>query len=147
MTIFIAFISVICLTGLVWLANKILPFQICPICAGVSGTWLWLLIAYFIGIPIDPVLPAMLMGGSVVGVMYQIEKRLPTGRLPLLWKTLFIPAGFFSAYSILMQWWIALLGALAFLGIISCVFLLPKKNNGVHKESVDKLEKQMKNCC
>jgi len=43
MEILIFILSVLAITVLVWLANKILPFKICPICVGVSGTWVWIL--------------------------------------------------------------------------------------------------------
>lgn len=42
---------------------------------------------------------AMLLGGSVAGIAYQVEQRLPLERSPLLWKILFIPAGFVAAYA------------------------------------------------
>ncbi|RJQ28543.1 hypothetical protein C4571_03305 [Candidatus Parcubacteria bacterium] len=62
----------------VWFLNRYLPIRICPVCAGVSGTW-FLLTAAILGgllprgeffVPI-----AMLMGATVVGVAYQGEKR------------------------------------------------------------------------
>src|SRR3989344_7349181 len=103
MLITITAISILAVSGLVWLANRVLPFTICPICAGVFLTWVGLIIAYTIGYQIDLIIPALLMGGSVVGVVYQLEKKfrdLPVGRV-LLWKILFIPTGFVVAYGIL----------------------------------------------
>ncbi|MDP2664447.1 MAG: hypothetical protein Q8O97_00530 [bacterium] len=91
-------VSIAVITGAVWLVGKVLPFKVCPICAGVSGTWLWMLVALFLGYEIDLVIAAMLLGGSVVGIAYQLEKRLPAGHSPLLWKALFVPAGFVVAY-------------------------------------------------
>ena len=140
-------VSILGLAGFVWLANKIWPFQICPICAGVAGTWLWLLAANFLGYEIDLIIPALLMGGSVVGIAYQIEKRLPPSRSPLLLKTLFIPAGFIAAYAVLTWHWPALLFSLLFLLLISFIFLYPQKNRNVRKEAVEELEDKMKNCC
>ena len=147
MLITVAIVSILGLTGCVWLLNKIWPFQICPICAGVAGTWLWLLAANFLGYEIDLTIPALLMGGSAVGLAYQIEKRLPPSRPPLLWKTLFIPAGFIAAYSVLTQWWVAFLMSLAFLVIIAFIFLYPQKKRDIRKETVAELESKMKICC
>ncbi len=144
-------ISILAITGLLWLFNRILPFKICPICAGVSGTWLWMLAANFLGYQIDLAIPAMLMGGSVVGIAYQLEKKLRASgagwQTPLLWKTLFIPAGFIAAYGILAQQWIAFLAALVFLLPASFLFLFSGKKPGSHKEAVKELEKKMKDCC
>ncbi len=143
----IVIVSILIITGFVWLANKIWPFQICPICAGVAGTWLWLLAANFLGYGIDLVIPALLMGGSVVGIAYQIEKWLPPNRSPLLLKTLFIPAGFIAAYSILTEWWSVVFVSIALLVIIAFTFLYPRKNRNGREEAVKELEDKMKNCC
>lgn len=150
MLIAITLISILAITGLVWLFNRALPFKICPICTGVSGTWLWLLIAKFLGYEIDMIIPAMLMGGSVVGIAYQIEKRLPPNRSPFLWKTLFIPAGFVAVYSVLSSWWSAFIVLATLLTILTLRFVEQTKNISTPMEQnqeVEELEKKMKNCC
>ena len=160
MLIAIAISSIFGITLLVWLGNRMLPFWVCPICAGVLGTWIGLIIAHLSGYPIDLTVPALLMGGSVVGIVYQFEKKLPAGRSPLLLKTLLIPAGFIAAYSILVQWWGAFLVVLIFLLGMSFIFLSPKRNLSSRKEAVtppegnephslrrEELENKMKNCC
>lgn len=62
--------------------------RFCVICASVSLTWIGLLIAYRVGAFHDPVIVALLMGQSVVGIYYLAEKRLPERfhvfRLPFL---------------------------------------------------------------
>ena len=147
----ITIISILGITVLVWLANRMLPFQICPICAGVFGTWAGLLTAHLLGYPIDLVVPALLMGGSVVGIAYQLEKKLPvesaSWRAPLVWKTIFIPAGFVAAYSILIQWWGTFFVVYIFLLLVSFVFLSPRKQNAVHTGAVEELKKKMQDCC
>ena len=146
MLITITIISIIVVAGVVWLANKILPFTICPICAGVFLTWVWLIGAHIAGYQIDLIIPALLMGGSVVGVVYQLEKKfrdLPVGRV-LLWKVLFIPTGFVVAYGILERLPAVFLLAVIFLFLAS--LLLIRKTN-THSESVDGLEKKMEECC
>ncbi|MBI4217418.1 MAG: hypothetical protein HY603_01300 [Parcubacteria group bacterium] len=150
--IILTVISILAITCAVWMANKLLPFKVCPICAGVSGTWLWMLAASLLGYQIDFVIVAMLLGGSVVGIAYQLEKKLPAGsanwRTPLLWKTIFIPAGFVAAYGILTHQWIAFLAALAFLLLASFIFLFSTGDKpGPRKETVKELEKKMKDCC
>lgn len=156
MLLIITIASILILSFLVWLANRFLPLKICPICAGVSGTWIWLIIGYFLGYQIDVTIPAILMGGSVVGVAYQLEKKLlvksalPAGgwRTPLLWKVLFIPAGFILAYGILTKEWTMSFAALIFLLGISFLFLSKNsRRNSEQKETIEELKKKMDNCC
>jgi len=151
MFIVITTISILAITGFIWFLNRILLFKICPICAGVSGTWLWMLAAKFLGYEIDMLIPAMLMGGSVVGIAYQIEKRLSPNRSPLLWKTLFIPIGFVAAYSAILSWWAVFIVLATILAILALRFTEQKKSDKatfVKKNSrVEELENKMKNCC
>lgn len=156
MLITITVTSIVAVTALVWLANKILPFTVCPICAGVSLTWAGLLAAHFLDYSVDLVIPALLMGGTVVGIAYQLEKKsrnMSTGQL-LLRKTLFIPAGFIAAYGILAELWAVSAGALAFLLLVT--FLLRRFNlrspdsgglTSGSRETAEEIEKKMKDCC
>ena len=147
--IYIVIVSILAIAGLIWLANKALPFRICPICAGVSGTWLWLLVAMANGwlLITDYQLPvAILMGSSVVGIAYQLEKRLPENRSPLVWKTIFIPLGFLVAYHLVLFDWIAfaIFLAVELLFVWFYLFLVSHQPKNVQ---VEKLEKQMEKCC
>ena len=65
-----AILSILVITGFVWLLNRITPYKVCPICAGVSGTWLFMLGARFLGYSVDPAILAMLLGtlGKIIGV-------------------------------------------------------------------------------
>lgn len=158
MEIIIATTSILLITGLVWLINK-LPllrlrsgqaFRICPICAGVSSTWIWILAGIYGGyLAIDPWMPiaAIAMGGSVVGIAYQTEKLLPSGRSPLLWKTLFIPAGYAAVYGLTSFRWIIFLPAAAILIVLAAVFFLPKRGKTSDSEKIAELEKKMEECC
>lgn len=160
-------ISIFVITGLVWLFNRVLPFKICPICAGVSGTWLWILAGIYLGL-LDArswsLVATIGMGGSVVGIAYQIEKRLPSHRSPLLWKTLFIPTGFIAAYSVISlavspsnpSWWTAFIMTTTILIILVLRFSgqpqhsadqLNKTARPERNRRVEELEKKMKNCC
>ncbi|MDO8561693.1 MAG: hypothetical protein Q7S05_02600 [bacterium] len=149
MLITITVISILAVSTLAYFAKRILPLKVCPICAGVFITWVWLLGAHFLGYPVDLTVPALLMGGSVVGIAYSLEKRslnISAERL-LLWKVLFIPAGFIAAYSILEGWWIAFLAALAFLLAVSTLFLRSSGGTKMRDETVGDIEKKMKDCC
>ena len=77
MTILIAILSVYAFTGLAYLVRKNFTVDICPICVGVSLTWIWMLfgIAFLIipnsFIPVVGILIAM----SVLGIANKLEKR------------------------------------------------------------------------
>ena len=57
------------------LINKIFKFKICAICATVVTTWLGLLILKLIGFNISQLVIAILMGQSIAGFMYFLERR------------------------------------------------------------------------
>lgn len=143
MLITITAVSILAISAVVWLANRILPFTVCPICAGVLLTWIGLVSAHFLGYQVDLVAPALLMGGSVVGIMYQLEKKFhdQSANALLFWKALFIPAGFVAAYAVLGQLWVVFLFAMTFLFLISLALLSSRG------ESVGDIEKKMKDCC
>jgi len=160
MLITITVISILAVTALAYFAKRILPLKVCPICAGVFITWVWLLGAHFLGYQIDLTVPSLLMGGSVIGIAYQLaplEARPLTGlekrslnisaeRL-LLWKVLFIPAGFVAAYSLLAQLWTAFLFAVAFLFLVSFLLLSESGKTKSREETAGEIEKKMKDCC
>ncbi|MDO8633185.1 MAG: hypothetical protein Q7K38_01415 [Candidatus Wildermuthbacteria bacterium] len=142
----IVIFSILAITGFVWLLNRITPYKVCPICAGVSGTWLFMLGARFLGYSIDPTILAMLLGASVVGIAYALEKKLPQNRSKLLWKVLFIPAGFAAAYALVQTQWFLFAGMLALLLLFSYAFLRAAKQKEISK-NVENLEEKMKQCC
>jgi hypothetical protein len=147
MTFALALVSIFVLAGLAWLAGKALRSSLCPICFGVAGTWLWMLVARFAGFPVDSTMLAMLLGASVVGIAGQLEARLPQGCSPLLWKTLTLPVGFVAAYGLVTErWHVAAISFFA-LVLLAALLLLPRHLAGTDEEVVKKLEHQMKNCC
>lgn len=144
-------ISIFVISGTAALINKILPFRICPICAGVAGTWLWIFGGMFVG-----VLPAsnfqlptaILMGGSVVGIAYQIERRLFAGRSEILFKLFFIPVGFIAVYGLLLSRYALAGSAIAILAMIALLFLKTRIGKEPDKDKrIKEIEKQMENCC
>jgi len=147
MLIIITVISILAITAAVWLATRVLPFRVCPICAGVSGTWLWLVALHLLGYQINLVVPALLLGGSVVGIVYQAEKKLPPKTSALFWKTVFIPAGFVASYGLLAEQWITLFVSLVFLLLIAFMFFSGNNERNSRGEDVEKLEKKMEDCC
>ena len=88
------------------------------------------------------------MGGSIVGIAYQVDKRLSAGSSQLLFKSLFIPAGFFSVWALLTFAWAWLAAGIAISVAVLAVFLLllkiPLKQQ---QQKVKELEEKMKDCC
>lgn len=146
MLITIALVSIFAIAGLAGLLRRA-GFAVCPICAGVAGTWLWMLSASFLGYAIDIRIPAMLMGGSVVGIAYTAEKRISGKRSPLIWKMLFIPIGFAAAYALLSQLWIMFAGAVIALAAIAFAFLGRADRPPANESRVKEIEKKMEQCC
>lgn len=147
MLILITIISILSIAGAAWLFGRLSGFKVCPICAGVSATWLWMLAADALGYPIDMAVPAMLLGGSVVGIAYQVEKRLTPSHSALLWKLIFIPLGFLAAYALLMRW----IGTFAVLAVLllaaAYAFLAGPGTKPRDPKQVKELEEKMKQCC
>ena len=139
--------SILAIAGIGWAAMKTLRIPLCPICLGVGGTWLWMVIARSLGYPVDTTMLSILLGGSVAGIAYQIEKRLPPGRSPLAWKTVFIPSGFMAAYAIAAPQWTLFALTVAVLVLLTAFFLLPQGASEEASETVEELKKKMQNCC
>lgn len=139
------------LTGLAWGARRMFGIRLCPICAGVASTWLWILGGIYIGwLETDNwrLVAALAMGGSVVGSAYQLEKRLSPNQSALLWKMLFIPMGFVVAYGFAIAWWAACFGGLFAGAILTWIFFrVPHKRHATSPRVVEELEDKMKNCC
>ena len=142
-----ATLSIFAIAGLAWAAKKLLRAPVCPICLGVGGTWLWMVIARSVGYAVDVTMLSILLGGSVAGIAYQVEKRLPQGRSPLLWKTLFIPAGFVAAYALAAPQWILFAVMSVALVLLTAFFLVPPAASGEQSETVEQLKKKMEQCC
>lgn len=118
--------------------------RICAVCAGVAGTWILGVAAKNSGYAFDPIFLAVMMGGSIVGLMYQIE-RSRGGNMPFLAKLLMLLSGFFAVYNLLGNSFRAMT-----LGIIiwalTYIFLVPQKlRGGPTKEDIER--RMIENCC
>ena len=140
-------LSILAITALAWAAKRTLRAPVCPICMGVGGTWLWMLVARYLGLAFDTSMLPVRLGGSVVGVAYQLEKRLSEGRSALLWKSLFIPFGLAAAYGVALPNWTAFATASVALLIVTGIFFAPLQAEPRHSAAVEKLREQMKKCC
>lgn len=153
MPILIPTISILVLTCVVWFVNKISSIRICPICTGVAGTWIWMLVMFFLGYEINLLILGMLMGGSVVGIAYQLEKRFLIGKILhnklLLWKTIFMIGGFITVYALINSEWAAFSLAIAIIVVISIFAVAQSSEEKLKKQNknVKQIEKDMEDCC
>jgi|SRR3989338_4466661 len=151
MAIFTAITSIFVITALIWGLNKILPFKICPICAGVAGTWLWIVVGIYVGLLETEnwrLIAAIAMGGSIVGIAYQTEKHLAENRSPFAWKILFIPTGFIAAYGIISLQLTAFVAAIILLGALALRFIKkPRRQAAQNGKKIEELKNKMENCC
>lgn len=148
--------SILVITVLGWFVNKLLPFKVCPICAGVSGTWFLILVGILLGwlsVISYQLLVAMLMGGTVVGMAYQGEKRMNVAPENVLkFRTAIIVPGFILVYFALtnINWLTLVIEAVVLLSVMYFYFVLPFIREippPQDKQKIAELEKKMENCC
>ncbi|MFH0712671.1 MAG: hypothetical protein V2A55_02360 [Candidatus Jorgensenbacteria bacterium] len=156
MEIIIVTISILVITFITWSVNKLLPFKVCPICAGVSGTWFLLLVGILLGwlsVVSYGLLVAVLMGGSVVGMAYQGEKRLNIASENFLkFRTAVIVPGFVLVYFALanVSWLTLVIEAAVLMTVMYLYFVRPflkERPPAQDKRKIAELEDEMKNCC
>lgn len=141
-------VSVLALALVASLVSRVLRLTVCPVCAGVVGTWLWMLAAREGGfLAVDTATLAMLLGASAAGLAQSIDARLRRGRSPGLWKALVLAAGFAVAYALALGQWIQAAIAAAALGLTVALTLQPRPAPPRDPEAVARLEERMKKCC
>jgi len=122
--------------------------RLCPLCVGVSATWLWLLVVRTGNTAVDPAVLGLLMGGTVVGLAYQLQKRLPADRSPALFLALFAIAGFGTANgAIAGHWSWTILSAAGLVGVMGWAFLAGTHPERKDSAAVADVEKKLENCC
>lgn len=147
--------------------KRLTGFKLCAICAACSSTWITLLILRQLDLAdVDDTLIGVLMGGSVVGIMKELEEYFKGNKLKHFWivRILEIVVGFYVAYAVTI--WnvnMILIGAVTavFVIIITLMLtdILKKKDDKGKKtktsdipedekqEAIKKLEKSLEDCC
>jgi len=77
MVILITIVSILFFSLSAFTTRKYLGLKICPICAGVSLTWLWMFLGMWYGlISIEKyqLITAVLMGGSIIGITNKLQE-------------------------------------------------------------------------
>jgi len=73
----LAFVGIVVLFAIFIALRTIFSLKVCALCGAVSLTWITLLVLIYLDYEISLVFTGLLMGGSVVGVMYLLEQKLP----------------------------------------------------------------------
>jgi len=144
----IAAIFILLMGGLASLLGRVLPFRICPVCVGVSGSWILLslgvLTGYLLFAEYQTVV-ALLMGGTVVGLAYQGRRESPLFRFPV------IVGGFGLVYWLVNHLtWLTFgieLILLIFAGYVYFVRPARKPARAETSDRTKQLEEKLKNCC
>ena len=83
---------------------KLFGKKVCAVCAAVSLTWIAILLLKYLGYMIDSLIPAILMGESITGLMYLFEDYAEKKNKRLLMlKIAIILIGTLVAY-LLLKW-------------------------------------------
>lgn len=147
MLLLIVILSIILIYFIVALSS----LRLCAICSAVSLTWLGLLISYFLNLHQDMLLIGILMGGSVVGLMYQLEKYFKNKSLTNFWliRILLIGFGFAGVYLLLLQKWEELIWLFILVVLVGFGSLFFVKSQDIKKsnELEDSLREKLEHCC
>lgn len=118
-----------------------MKIKLCPICIGVSSSWLLLqfgVLAGFLPLSQVEILIAILMGMSVVGIAYQGENRIPAILVGL-------PLAYWFASNIT---WINLVIEIVILAFVGYIYLvLPAQKEVGTDRKVSAVEEKLKKCC
>ena len=138
--------------------------HVCAICAAVSLTWAGFLYAYLSGRSVDSLVLAMLMGGSVVGLMYAMQKAFEKRGWTHFWffRWHIITFGTAFCWALLNERWV-MTGSTAFLGAVLGLFVFsfsrkpvvshaasstaPNQKSAEWGRAKRELEERMKHCC
>lgn len=136
------------LSLVVYLIKRFLPFRVCPVCAGVSLTWLGILFMLDFGlISKDFLLPAgILMGGSAVGITYKLDTRIKNRKLSFWFQLFSVCILFGTVFSVISKEWKALIVYLMFYFILLLLifYVFDSSRSG---QAQGKVKKYLEECC
>lgn len=138
--------------------RAIIGRKVCAICVAVSLTWLGLLVLWFLEFLVDPMVIGILMGGSVVGVMYQAENFFKKRGLEYFWlvRIIILVFGVAFVYLLLAKLWqnlfVLAFASLPLILIVWMVVFGEGKREGMKinqntKKARLKLKELMEDCC
>lgn len=144
----IVFISLAAIL-IVYFIVALSPLKICAMCSAVSLTWFGLLITYLFGLHTETVWLGILMGGSVVGLMYKLDNYWRTHHYSGTWflKLTIVVFGFFLVYVVVTQAWFSLSWLLPLLIVSGAIGLMLLHKDILGKRVEKKLQDKLDHCC
>ncbi len=120
------------------------PFKICAICIAVGLTWLSMLVMWLLGKDVSLVSLGILMGMSVVGVMYRLEDFYKKKKIQNFWMVrLVVVVGGFCVVQMLLErewnWFLMIIIVSLVIIVIATVFF-----QGITHRDV---AKRLDDCC
>lgn len=115
--IFFLILSIVLLFFIFLGIKELIKKAFCVLCASIFATWIFFFILYIIGIFKDPIIIALLIGQSILGIFYMIESKvkeeLKLFRLPFIialitigYSLFEIPKDFANVTALLLLTWI-----------------------------------------
>lgn len=93
-SLFWIFIAITIIFLLLLVVKAVGKLKFCVLCASISLTWIALVVSYWLSLFNDLVLIALLVGNSIVGIYYLIERKIAEKfhifRLPFFLTLLFV---------------------------------------------------------
>ncbi len=130
------------------IVKKYLKIRMCPICSACSSVWILLLFLRFLKIiKIDPVILAVLMGGSTVGIMYALQNYFIAHNIKRFYivRILEVITGFYLAYSLaLWNLTMILIGLVGVFITFLAFIILTRNRYGKRNGNVNELTKRDK---
>ncbi|MDO8676699.1 MAG: hypothetical protein Q7K16_03575 [Candidatus Azambacteria bacterium] len=160
MPVIITTILILVISLAVWLLNRATlfrlrsgqAFKICPVCAGISLTWLLIsagIVGGLLGADNWKIVIAIAMGGTVTGIAFQAEKKFEWHN-PMI-KLAIIIVGFVLAYFAInnISLWVLIFeaGIILSLCYLFFIFRVSSSANTVDPKKLKELEEKMKDCC
>lgn len=138
---------------IVYFLNRIMPFKVCAVCAGVSGAWFLATLGILVGLVSMEeygLAILMFMGATVVGIVEQGEKRFGFAKKSVwLWKIPATLAGLAVFYWFFLNiGWLTFGVEAALLSFLLYVFFI-RKNERQKKldQEISGLKRKLEECC
>ncbi|OIO18820.1 MAG: hypothetical protein AUJ23_02985 [Candidatus Magasanikbacteria bacterium CG1_02_32_51] len=142
--ILIIILSITTLFIVLLLLKRLFGLKFCVLCVSVSLTWLTFLCLYWLGKFPYPILLAILMGQSSLGIYYLLEKRLKEKyhffRLPFLLTAIVFIFWLLQTIDLIYNWKLILF--LLILWLITILFFVFREN-----KKIGEIFKQVIACC
>ncbi|MGB0757341.1 MAG: hypothetical protein ACPGO5_02700 [Patescibacteria group bacterium] len=124
------------------------PLKVCAICSAVSMTWLGLLLTYMLGMHEEIVWLGVLMGGSVVGLMYKLDSYWKEKKYSGTWllKLTIIVFGFLTVYVVVNTLWTDFFWLVPSMVVVSTIGVMLLRSNKEDNVS-SKLQSKLDHCC